>query len=199
MGPYRDPSEASVATRVFAAIVSRFRSNAAARLAAALLGAAPIFGAPVAAQEGAFVPGPYIEVLAECYGGARTTPDRRACIGKAAAICQEEEPQGQTTLGLVTCVGIEADAWDVVLNGEYQLAMEWARQADATGSAPEFARRADTLRAAQRAWIEFRDAECILAYALWGSGSMRRIAGAECQLRMIAERGIDLRAMREEM
>ena len=37
---------------------------------------------------------------------------------------------------------------------------------------------ADTLLAAQRAWIAFRDAECTLAYDRYGSGSMRVIAAA---------------------
>ena len=159
-----------------------------------------VLALPAAAAEGEFVPGPYMEVLAECYGAADTLESRRGCIGEAARICQDEEPQGQTTLGIVTCTGIEADAWDVLLNGEYRLTMDWARGADAADreAFPEFANREEALRAAQRAWIEFRDTECRLAYALWGPGSLRQVAGAQCQLDMIAERTIELRAMREE-
>ena len=33
----------------------------------------------------------------------------------------------------------------------------------------------ETLLEAQRAWIAFRDAECALDYAEWGSGSMRSL------------------------
>ncbi len=166
--------------------------------AAALALVAALATGPLAAAEGEFVPGPYIEMLAECYGGADTLDDRRACIGQAAQACQEEEPQGQTTLGIVTCTGIEADAWGVVLNGEYQQTMETARQADAAETMPEYSGMAEALREAQRAWAEFNDAECRLAFAAWGSGSMRYIAAAECRLRMIAERAIELRAMRED-
>jgi uncharacterized protein YecT (DUF1311 family) len=153
---------------------------------------------PASAQE--FVPGPYMEVLAACYGAAGDPEARAACLGEAARICQEEEPQGQTTAGLVTCLGIEADAWDVLLNGEYRLTMDWARAQDTAERAamPEFAVLEERLRAAQRAWNDFREEECAMRYALWGSGSMRRIAGAECQLRMIGERTLELRALREE-
>lgn len=172
-------------------------SDGRATLAAALIGAMAL---PALAQEGEFVPGPYIELLAECYGAAETLDDRRACIGEASSICQDEEPQGRTTRGAVRCIGIEADAWDVVLEGEYQLTTEWARQADAAEreSFPEFALREERLRAAQDAWSDYRDEACALEYALWGSGSMRSVAGALCQLEMIAERAVELRAMREE-
>ena len=79
--------------------------------------------------------------------------------------------------------------------------MAWAKAGDADDMAnfPEFANRADSLRAAQRAWIAFRDAECGLEYALWGSGSMRNIAGTDCLMHMAAERTIELRAKREFM
>ena len=155
--------------------------------------------AMAAAEEGEFVPGPYIEVLAECYGSAATQAERTACIGEITATCEEEEPRGQTTLGMVACAGIEADAWDIVLEGELQLTSEWARQADAEDPAGEdLTSRVEALRASQRAWSDYVDAECLRAFAWWGSGSMRQVAGAQCRRDRIAERAVALRGMREE-
>ncbi|WP_227419083.1 lysozyme inhibitor LprI family protein [Roseitranquillus sediminis] len=163
-----------------------------------LLAVAFLVAAPAAGED--FVPGPYIEVLAECYGNAESTADRSACIGEITRICEEEEPQGATTLGMATCAGIEADAWDVVLEGEYRLSMEWARAADRDDppASPSVVARADALRTAQRAWEDFQEAECHLAFARWGSGSMRQVAASRCRMRMIAERAVALRALRED-
>lgn len=47
---------------------------------------------------------------------------------------------------------------------------------------------------AQRAWLAFREAECLMAYAGWGGGSMRNIASSACDLRMTAERAVALRS-----
>jgi uncharacterized protein YecT (DUF1311 family) len=164
------------------------------RLAAALAGAALAAGA-APAEEGAFVPGPYIEILADCYGAAKTAAARSGCIGEASGICIEEEPRGRSDRGRIACFGIEADAWDVVLGGEYRLAMAWARAADAARPppAPDLPRREDALRVAQRAWDDFREAECRLAFARAGP-----VGTAACQLDMIARRALDLRAMRED-
>jgi uncharacterized protein YecT (DUF1311 family) len=122
-----------------------------------------------------------------------------ACAGRLSEACQSSAADGQTTLGMVNCAQRETAAWDVLLNEEYRATRAWAETADAAEavSFPEFARMAEALRDAQRAWIRFRDAECGLAHALLGSGSMRAIAGANCLLSMTAERTVTLRAMRE--
>lgn len=120
------------------------------------------------------------------------------CIGVATSACMEREEGGQTTIGIAGCNQAETEAWDGHLNAEYQATMAWAKASDADEAVnfPEYATRADNLLAAQRAWIAFRDAECGLDYALWGSGSMRHIAGTDCLMRLTAERAIELRAKR---
>ena len=109
------------------------------------------------------------------------------------------EDGGETTLGMSMCMADEVELWDGILNAEYRETMDFAKAMDAgeVEYFPEYAKRAEALRDAQRAWIAFRDAECALAYAEWGSGSMRHIAGSECVMRMTAERALELRAMRE--
>ncbi len=132
--------------------------------------------------------------------GAAPDPDARsACIGQMSQTCMDSQDGGHTTLGMSSCLGAEADVWDRFLNAEYKATMAWSKAAD-EGEAvyfPEYAKRVESLRAAQRAWIAFRDAECSLAYAQWGSGSMRNIAGADCRMQMTAKRALELRDMRE--
>ncbi|MEL6518445.1 MAG: lysozyme inhibitor LprI family protein [Pseudomonadota bacterium] len=143
----------------------------------------------------------YGDVLRSCYGDRGSSLAREACVGAMTEACLAGEPDGQTTVGMMQCVLAEHVVWDGYLNAEYRATMGWARAADqAEGEdLPEFARRAEALRAAQRAWIAFRDTECGLAYAVWGAGSMRQIAGADCLMEMTARRALDLTNLREMM
>ncbi len=142
----------------------------------------------------------YGPVLFQCYAEADMPGTRTSCIGALSEACRAGEEGGETTLGIVTCALAELRAWDVLLNEEYKATRDWAlvRDTETKGDFPEFANLADSLLEAQRAWITYRDAECGLAYALWGSGSMRNIASSNCQMSMTAQRTIQLRGMREE-
>ncbi|VDS09190.1 hypothetical protein PARHAE_02380 [Paracoccus haematequi] len=118
------------------------------------------------------------------------TPPRETqtdCIGLAAKLCQTA-PDGETTLGISACLMAEHDAWDEILNREY---------AETRAHFSQTRGLTDTLLAAQRAWIAFRDAECTLAYDRWDGGSMRTIASADCRMRQTARRALELRAMRQ--
>lgn len=139
-------------------------------------------------------------ILDDCYAAAADDLGLTACRGLMSETCMTREEGGQTTLGMTSCLMAEAQAWDRHLNAEYKATMAWAEAADAEEAAafPSLANRAEALRAAQRAWIAFRDAQCGLDYALWGSGSMRNIAGASCQADMTAERTIELFGMRRQ-
>lgn len=158
---------------------------------AALLVVTPIHAAePVEAT--------YRPILNSCY--ADSAPEGlRACIGQMADACKEGEEGGWSTLGISQCNLAEAGVWDEYLNAVYQETFatlgKW--DADDAQQSPEFAKRVDALRDAQRSWIAFRDDECGLVYALWGTGSMRNIAASDCQMRMTAGRVIDLRVLTE--
>lgn len=142
----------------------------------------------------------YGTILDTCYASA-SDEGLSDCIGEAAEACMTREDGGETTLGMTMCTMAEARAWDIHLNREYQDALSGleAMDRDEAEYFPEFAKRVENLRAAQRAWITFRDAECGLAYAMWGSGSMRNIAASTCQLEMTAARTIELRNLGSEM
>ena len=141
----------------------------------------------------------YGPLLEQCYEEADGARAKAECIGATAQACMTEEEGGETTLGMSMCTHAEAEVWDRFLNAEYKALMAASKVMDEDEAAyfPEFANRADKLREAQRAWIAFRDAECALAYAQWGAGSMRHIAGSDCMMRLVAERTIALREMRE--
>ncbi|MEO0918680.1 MAG: lysozyme inhibitor LprI family protein, partial [Pseudomonadota bacterium] len=142
----------------------------------------------------------YGDVLESCYSSAAedALPD---CIGRMAEACMIQEDGGQTTLGMTMCTMAEAQKWDNFLNSEYKATLSGlaAMDRDEAEYFPEFAKRVEALRTVQRAWIAFRDAECGLSYAMWGSGSMRNIAASKCRLEMTATRTIELRNLGSEM
>lgn len=153
-----------------------------------------------------FLSGPSSVAAGEAHAGlvdaclaAAPAEARAGCIGKVSDACIAGAEGGETTLGMSMCMADEAEVWDRLLNAEYRKTMARAKamDSDEAESFPQFANRAVALRDAQRAWIAFRDAECALAYAEWGAGSMRHIAGSECVMRMTAQRALELRAMRE--
>ena len=141
----------------------------------------------------------YGPLLAQCYSAAGDFAEQRQCIGVMSDACMEQQDGGQSTQGMAGCMYGEAEAWDRLLNQEYQLTMAWARDLDRDEAElfPEYAVRAKTLRDAQRAWIPFRDAECAFDYSIWGSGSLRQIYGSSCILQMTADRAIELHSKRE--
>ena len=164
-----------------------------------LIGLATLTAGGVAAEDRALGEEEILAHLRACYEAGETPDDRRACMFQTSDMCQSAEEGGGSTLGITTCNHAETTAWDVLLNEEYKATMAWAKDFDAGDQQyfPEFANREDSLRAAQRAWIAFRDAECGLRYAIWGAGSMRHIAGTACMLKETAERTVELRMMRD--
>lgn len=139
-----------------------------------------------------------LDDLRSCYS-ATAHEAKIDCIGRISEKCQEVEDGGYSTLGMSSCNNDEYQAWDVLLNEEYKLVMAAFKAQDLDDEIyyPELAIRVESLRTAQRAWIAFRDAECNLAYSIWGSGSMRNIAGTACLLEKTGKRTVDLWLMRE--
>ena len=97
-----------------------------------------------------------------------------------------ESPGGQTTYGMIECTTAELNVQDRRLNDAYRIAM-----ADLND------RQKARLKAAQRAWMVFRDADCA-AQSDEDWGSLSRITAHVCVLQRTVERTLDLEAYRQE-
>lgn len=105
------------------------------------------------------------------------SPQYAACMDKA----------GGVTLPMLECMGAEHGRQDRRLNAAFQALM--------FDLIPE---RKKQLQAAQRLWIQFRDANCSFYHDPDG-GSLARVSANLCRLRMTSLRAqelVDLRAAR---
>ncbi|SFI11606.1 lysozyme inhibitor LprI family protein [Albimonas pacifica] len=167
----------------------------AASLAIASLIALIAAPAPAAAQAAGPSAAEMRAQIERCLDAAADRAGEEACIGRTSGACMEA-PGGQTTVGMAGCLGAETEAWDSLLNALWPRLKADAAESDAAESpqAAGLPTRADSLLAAQRAWIAFRDAECLHAYAQGGMGTIRTLYGASCQLEETAERALEFRA-----
>lgn len=110
----------------------------------------------------------------------------------AAVVAQEVAPgwydedyqtcTDRTTLEIVECTMALTREWDERLNAAYGEVMD--------GLPSD---RAEALRAVQRAWIAWRDANC--RWYAGGEGSISRIEAAECQHVLTRTRAQELEMM----
>ena len=137
---------------------------------------------------------PFVASVEPCLARADDAATARACIGIGARDCMETAPDGQTTVGMMFCQLAERDVWERLLAVELAAAQQRAALSDDAERPyhPEFAQRTAQLDDSQRAWLAYRGAQCAMEYGAWGAGSMRQIAGADCQLRLTAARVVDL-------
>ncbi len=118
--------------------------------------------------------------LLQCVEAAdREVEALRACQGVIAQPCFDA-PFGETTSGMVMCLGAEGDAWARVMNESL------ARLAG--GNAELSPALADT----QAAWNAYRESECNYRVQRWGLGSGARVALASCDAQLTADRAITL-------
>jgi uncharacterized protein YecT (DUF1311 family) len=84
-----------------------------------------------------------------------------------------------STQEMVECLATQTMQWDKRMNAAYEKAMKNAE-----------ARQHDQLRAAQRLWVQYRDANCLF-YEL-GEGTIARLNSNSCMLRLTEERAREL-------
>jgi uncharacterized protein YecT (DUF1311 family) len=84
-----------------------------------------------------------------------------------------------STPEIVECLGGQTAVWDRKLNTAYQ------KRLDSVS-----ARQREALRAAQRLWVQYRDANC--RYYAAGEGTIARIEAAECLRSMTESRAKEL-------
>jgi len=87
-----------------------------------------------------------------------------------------------STAEMVDCLAVKTQRWDKRMTIAYQQAMKDA-------PAPQ----RDQLRAAQRLWIQYRDANCL--YYSMGEGTIARVDTGECLRRTTEARARELEAI----
>ena len=105
-----------------------------------------------------------------------------ACLMPAARANDAGDPDQNcdgSTQEMVDCLAVKTQRWDKRMTIAYQQAMKDA-------PAPQ----RDQLRAAQRLWIQYRDANCL--YYGMGEGTIARIDAGECLRRMTEARAREL-------
>lgn len=136
-------------------------------------------------------------ILENCL--AQAEPDTAAaqrCVTLSSTACQASEGGG-STLGIAYCLSEEAQHWDRLLNAAWKDALRYAedsdknlRQSDATAPAS-----AETLRAAQRAWISYRDLSCQFEAERYHGGTIAGLASTLCTLTLTSTQALRLRML----
>lgn len=86
------------------------------------------------------------------------------------------------TFQMVECLKAKTAQWDKRLNAAYQKALQDAVPA-----------QRDPLRAAQRLWVQYRDANCL--YYGMGEGTIARLEAGECMRSMSEARAKELEGL----
>jgi uncharacterized protein YecT (DUF1311 family) len=110
-----------------------------------------------------------------CAASILVSTASRAQDDKAIAACHNQ----QSTLAIVDCLDKLTAQWDKRLNAVYQKAL---KSVDPSG--------VPALRAAERAWLEYRKQRC--SYLSAGPGTIGQVVGSDCFLRMTRARADEL-------
>ncbi len=111
----------------------------------------------------------FVSVLALSSARAQDKPDPKA-----------EESCDGSTMQMVECLSRLTATWDKRLNAAYQQSLK-----DAVSN-----EQRDQLRKAQRAWIAYRDANCL--FYRMGEGSIASLDAGECMRSMTESRAKEL-------
>jgi uncharacterized protein YecT (DUF1311 family) len=108
------------------------------------------------------------------------------CLAASIAIAGDQGDPGKScdgsTFEMVECLKANAAQWDKRMTIAYQQALKDAGP-----------KQHDQLRAAQRLWIQYRDANC-LYYGL-GEGTIARLDAGECMRSMTEARARELEGL----
>ncbi|MEC9433725.1 MAG: lysozyme inhibitor LprI family protein [Pseudomonadota bacterium] len=142
----------------------------------------------------------FIGQCVESHLSKGTAAAEAACLGLIALPCAsapQEAAVDQTATEAreaveSACLAREHAAWKSQMDEWWPALLASAVSLDARDDRQSAS--SDALRRAQRAWESFAEAECGYAYALWGRSDFRNVARADCEMRTLARRAIQLRA-----
>ena len=104
----------------------------------------------------------------------------------------------QTQLALTMCAGQEFEKADKALNAQYKITREAMRRRDAAAD-EQFKGAEEALVKAQRAWIAYRDAHCVVEGFEARGGTMEPMVFVQCQAEVTGRRTDELKALAENM
>ncbi len=97
---------------------------------------------------------------------------------------------------LNVCLDAESSVWNIVTEEEFRRTFVYSAEEDSRETSEQYSRRITALCRSQRAWREYKQAECDRRSAAWGQGSMRRTERLGCSMNMNVDRAFELRATR---
>ncbi|WP_438752492.1 lysozyme inhibitor LprI family protein [Pararhizobium sp. O133] len=119
-----------------------------------------------------------------------------------AAFAQEEEidcGNAMTQAEMNICANRDYEAADKELNAVYRTTMARMRKTDAELGEiePNYVGAVDALKKAQRAWIDYRDGQCVLAGFEARGGSMEPMLVSGCLADLTRKRTAELKDLTE--
>jgi uncharacterized protein YecT (DUF1311 family) len=123
-------------------------------------------------------------VFAVLASGAFAQGETEDPIDLAYSTCMDR-PEAQSTQGMVECMGTAYHAWDKALNGAYAKLIETLDPATV-----------EKLKASQRQWIAFRDAESefLSSFEVTEGGTIMRLVTNEAMIDLVKSRVRELRS-----
>ena len=109
-----------------------------------------------------------------------------AGLARAAEAGDQGDPPlscGGSTVEMVECINANTAQWDKRMNAAYQQVLKDAGD-----------QQRDQLRAAQRLWVQYRDANC--RYYALGEGTIASIEASDCARSMTETRARELEGLR---
>ena len=109
-----------------------------------------------------------------------------------------KDPQAQQEMNM--CAHIDFQRADAEMNAQWRSVVAAEREADKSidRSYDQQPKHYDTLLAAQRAWLTFRDQTCLLESFEARGGSMQPMLDSGCKARLTRERTKQLKSMVED-
>lgn len=102
----------------------------------------------------------------------------------------------QTTIEINECAAREYKAQDAALNAAYR-ALTRSLQSSGAGDTTDYAAVKAHLVAAQKAWVLFRDADCLALRTLHEDGTIRTVMQLSCLSQHTEQRTKELKAWRQ--
>lgn len=103
----------------------------------------------------------------------------------------------QTQFEMNICAQLDYEAADKALNAQYQITRQTMKKWDA--DAADLKGAEDALVKAQRAWVAYRDAQCISVGFQARGGSMEPMLISGCQADLTRKRTAELKELTENM